>query len=133
MSCLTGACRGFSKLCCGEGGAPSWASAPVMVHRDLPGGGKVVGWRSARSLRLRRCLLPVPHFTLLPTKDRTGARACVMASEFGWKAGQQGEQRPGREWDYAAGQSHSSVAFTLVTNLALHRRESRMSVPGVHL
>lgn len=94
-----------------------------MVHRDLPGGGKVVGWRPARSLRLRRCLLPVPCFTLLPTKDRTGARSCVMASEFGWKVGQQVEQGPGREWDYAAGQSHSSVACTLVTNPALFRRE----------
>lgn len=120
MSFLAGACRGFSRLC-GEGVQHAGqVFLPVMVHRDLPGGGKVMDWRPARSLRLGRCLLLVPCFILLPTKDKTGARSRVMASEFGWKVGQQVDQGPGREWDCAAGKSHSSVACMLVTSPALY-------------
>lgn len=51
-----------------------------------------------------------------------------MASEFGWKIGQQVDQGPGREWDYAAGKSHTSVACTLGTNPALYRREREQAV-----
>lgn len=66
-----------------------------MVHRDLTGSGKVVGWRTARNRHLRRYVLSVPSFILLPTKDRTDVRSWVMAPEFWWKVGQQVDQGPG--------------------------------------